>query len=213
MKKCILSAVAGALVMLLAITVTAQVYGKQQQTHAPYEHVDYVSGIPEECCRICGNDSDFTNCWGQDNVGILDLNTFKLLPLPINRYDDHGNLIQKPAGTVSGSSRSTDAKSYVHAYCFPDNGYAHVQMTGVTYAIDRDSVQSSLCQGCLDSINSLHFSDQPPAEYAIVSFADRTVQPLLNTYPWFSAGNFGIDCEFKDNGKIDLLIHYCAAQY
>ena len=32
-------------------------------------------------------------------------------------------------------------------------------------------------------------------------------------YQWFAAGNYGIDCEFKDNGDIDLLVHYCPARY
>ena len=54
--------------------------------------------------------------------------------------------------------------------------------------------------------------DETP-EYAIVSFADRTIRPLVSCYPWFSAGNFGIDCEFKENGAIDLLIHYCPNRY
>ena len=33
------------------------------------------------------------------------------------------------------------------------------------------------------------------------------------SYPWFSAGDYGVDCEFKDDGKIDLLIHYCPSRY
>lgn len=81
------------------------------------------------------------------------------------------------------------------------------------YSIDRDLIQSKLCQTCLDSINSLWFIDQPPAEYAVISFEDRTLRPLLNAHPWFAAGNFGVDCEFKENGAIDLLIHYCPNRY
>jgi len=96
---------------------------------------------------------------------------------------------------------------------FPDNAYAQVQFFGVKYAIDRGSVQNHLCQTCLDSINNLWFTDQPPAEFAIVSFEDRTIQALLNSHPWFSAGNYGIDCEFKSDGAIDLLIHYCPRRY
>ena len=95
----------------------------------------------------------------------------------------------------------------------PDNAYANAQLSGVQYAIDRDSVQNHLCQTCLDSINDLWFTDQAPSEFAIVSFEKRTIQPLLNAHPWFSAGNFGVDYEFKDGGKIDLLIHYCPSRY
>ena len=49
--------------------------------------------------------------------------------------------------------------------------------------------------------------------YAVISFEDRTIQPLLNAHPWFAAGNYGVDCEFKKNGEIDLLVHYAQNRY
>lgn len=147
-------------------------------------------------------------------MGIVNLNTFELLYLEINRYDDYGNLIEEPAGYMSSVGLSDkEADSYAHAYCFPDNAYASVQITGVQYDIDREMIQSKLCQTCLKSINDLWFTDQPPAEYAVISFEDRTIQPLLNAHPWFAAGNYGVDCEFKTDGDIDLLIHYCPNRY
>ena len=137
-----------------------------------------------------------------------------MLYLGINRYGDGGKLVQEPAGIMlSCGLADQEADSYAHAYVFPDNAYASLQITGVQYAVDRDSVQNRLCQACLNSINDLWFTDQPPAEYAIISFEDRTIRPLLNSHPWFASGNYGVDCEFKDNGAIDLLIHYCPNRY
>ena len=112
-----------------------------------------------------------------------------------------------PSATLQESLRQA------YAYVFPDNAYATLQITGVQYDIDRDLIQNKLCQTCLDSINSLWFTTQPPAEYAVISFEDKTIQPLLNAHPWFSAGNHGIDCEFKENGAIDLLVHFCPNRY
>lgn len=100
----------------------------------------------------------------------------------------------------------TDAHAYVH----PDSAFADVRLSGVKYAIDRETVQKHLCQDCLDSINSLRFTNQSPAEYAVISYEERTVQPLLRSRPGFAAGNFGVDCEFREDGEIDLLIHYIA---
>ena len=37
--------------------------------------------------------------------------------------------------------------------------------------------------------------------------------PLLNAHPWFAAGNYGVDCEFKEEGEIDLLVYYCPNRY
>lgn len=216
MKRCILSAIAGALAMLVALVIIANISTARKQVPEEYEHIDYVSNITPEECYICSNIADFSGfCyWGEDNVGIINLNTFELLYLGINRYNDHGELIEEPAGVMlSNGLIDNEVETYVHAYSFPDNAYAQVQFTGVKYAIDMDSVQNHLCQACLDTINNLWFTSQPPVEYAVVSFENRTIQPLLNAYPWFSAGNFGIDCDFKDDGKIDLLIHYCANRY
>ena len=211
MKKCILSAIAGALAMLILIIVAANVSTAKERVPEDYEHIDYISTITQEECYVCSDTKDFSGFlyWGEDNVGIVNLNSFELLRLEINRYDDQGKLIEELAGFMSSSGMSNEkTESYVHAYCFSDNAYADVQLSGVQYANDRDSVQNHLCQTCLDSINDLWFTDMPPAEYAIISFEKRTIQPLLNAHPWFSAGNYGIDCEFEEDGKIDLLIHY-----
>lgn len=213
MKKCILSALAGALAMLIVITIVARISAAQEQTPKEYEHIDYVSNITQEECFVCGTNNGYSY-WGEDNVGIVNLNTFELLYLEINRYDDYGNLIEEPAGYMSSVGLSDkEADSYAHAHCFPDNAYASVQITGVQYDIDREMIQSKLCQTCLKSINDLWFTDQPPAEYAVISFEDRTIQPILNAHPWFAAGNYGVDCEFKTDGDIDLLIHYCPNRY
>ena len=216
MKKCILSALAGALAMLVVIIIAATIHANKDQTPKDYEHIDYVSTITEAECYVCGNGGDYTVSayWGEDNVGIVNLNNFEMMRLEINRYGDHGELKEELAGVMlSCGIVDEEADTYAHAYCFPDNAYARVQITGVQYSIDRKLIQSRLCQNCLDSINDLWFTDQPPAEYAVISFENRTVQPLLNAHSWFAAGNFGIDCEFKENGAIDLLIHYCPNRY
>lgn len=211
MKKCIISAIAGALAMLAAILLVEKIQGRLVQTETEYEHIDYISTITSDTCFVC---SENTPYWGEDNVGIVDLNSFELLYIPINRYGNHGELIEEPAGVMQISSlMDQETERYVHATIFPDNAYACVDLSGVNYAIDRELVQSNLCQECLDSINSLWFTTQPPAEYAVISFEDRTIQPLLNAHLWFASGNFGIDCEFKDDGAIDLLIHYAPYRY
>ena len=216
MKKCIMSAIAGAAAMLVILIVAANANEIREQKAEMYEHINFVSAINQEDCFMCGSGSDFSISayWGEDNVAVVNLNTFEILRLEINRYGDNGELIEEVAGYMQTSSLiDKENGSCVYAYTFPDNGYANVSLTGVQYAIDRNSVQNHLCQTCLGSINSLRFTDKPPAEYAIISFEDRTVRPLLNATKWFSAGNFGVDCEFKSEEKIDLLIHYCPSRY
>lgn len=211
MKKCIFSALCGALAMLIFSVAASLLHANREQEPATYEHIDYVSAISQEECFVCSEKGPY---WGEDNVGIVNLNTFELLRIEINRYDDQGEIIEEEAGYMSSSGLTdNEAKTYAHAYTFPDQAYASIQMTGVRYAIDRESIQTHLCQDCLDSINKMWFDDKPPAEFAIVSFEDRTIQPILNVHPWFGAGDYGIDCEFKPDGRIDLLIHYCPNRY
>lgn len=212
MKRYFLSAIAGAMTMLLVLIAAARISQNCEQSPQEYNHVNYVSHISKEACFLCSDTG--SPYWGYDNVGILNLNTFDVLQLEINRYDDSGEMVKEPAGIMlSNSMNNMEAQTYVHAYTHPDQAFAQLQLTGVQYAIDRESVQGRLCQDCLDSINNLWFTTQPPAEFAVISFADRTIQPLLNAYPWFSAGNFGVDCEFKPDGAIDLLVHYCPNRY
>ena len=216
MKKCILSAIAGAAAMLAILIVAANISAVREPNPKEYEHIDFVSTITQEDCFVCGTGSDFpaSSCWGEDNVAIVNLNTFEVLRLEINRYGDHGELIEEAAGYMQTISLiDNENESYAHAYTFPDNGYANVNLTGVQYAIDRDSIQGHLCQSCLDSINEMWFGEDPPAEYGILSFEDRTIRPLITYTTGFGMGNFHVDCDFEDGGKIDLLIFYCPPRY
>ena len=216
MKKCILSAIAGAAAVLVFLIVAASISTTRGQEPEEYEHIDFISTITQDDCFLCGNGSEFpvSSHWGEDNVGIINLNTFDVLRVEINRYDDHGELIEEAAGYMQTSSLiDNENESYAHAYTFPDNGYANVNLTGVQYAIDRDDIQGHLCQNCLDSINELCFREDPPAEYGILSFADRTICPLICCTTGFGMGDFYVDCDFEDGGKIDLLIFYCPPRY
>ena len=216
MKKCILSAIAGAAAMLVILIVAANVSAVKEQNPKEYGHIDFVSTITQEDCFVCGTGSDLpaSSYWGEDNVAIVNLNTFEVLRLEINRYGDHGELIEETAGYMQTSSLiDNENESYAHAYTFPDNGYANVNLTGVQYAIDRDAIQGHLCQSCLDSINELWFGEDPPAEYGILNFEDRTIRPLITCITGFGMGNFHVDCDFEDGGKIDLLIFYCPPRY
>lgn len=126
MKKCIISAISGAMAMLVAILITTRFQGSQVQIETEYEHIDFISTITSATCFVCSENGPY---WGEDNVGIVDLNTFDLLYVPINRY---GELIEEPAGVMQISSMmDQETERYVHATIFPDNAYACVELSGV----------------------------------------------------------------------------------
>ena len=82
MKKCILSVLAGAATMFLLLALIANT--RNAQGTEEYEHIDYVSAITEAECYICGDTGDTiaSAYWGEDNVGLINLNNFDLLPRP-----------------------------------------------------------------------------------------------------------------------------------
>ena len=65
-------------------------------------------GIREEC-YVCGKNGDTlaSAYWGEDNVGLINLNNFDLLYLGINRYGDGGELVQEHAGVMLSSGLRT----------------------------------------------------------------------------------------------------------
>ena len=143
---------------------------------------------------------------------LLNLNTFEVLYIEINRYDDNGQLIEETAGYMQMHSMS-NGESYVHSSDNPDRGLSNIQIQGDRKPVDAKAIQSFLCQTCLDKINDMYFGDNPPEEYAVVNFSDKSIRPLIKNTTWFTFGNFDVDCDFEDNGNIDLLIHYCPPRY
>lgn len=193
---------------LLPFVLVLLLVGCSSQAAAPeYEHTPYSSALAQEDCFLCGGQGQY---WGEDNVGIINLNSFEFVRLEINRYNGK-QLIEKPAGYMQ-SGGLTGEDSYVHSMADPDRGYAHVQITGTQKPIEPAAIQSQLCQGCLDAVNDACIWGAP-SEYGVVSFADHVIRPLAKEIPWFTFGNYGIECDYKDNGEINLLVVYCPPRF
>lgn len=212
MKKCILSAIAGALAMFLALVVIAYARVGRIQKEKEYEQVGYVSEIQQENCAFCGTGQDaLFSLEKGDNVGILDLNTFETMDIPMNNYDEYGQLMPEDSGYYKGYNQFGD-DTYVHSKTFSNRGYADVEIHGAKYDIAVEYLQTHLCQTCLDMVNVYYWTEEAPPAYAIINFSEDTVRPLDQSLTWFLMENYGIDCEFKENGNIDLRIIYCPSR-
>ena len=206
--KPLLWRLAGYVRRLLPFVLVLLLVGCSSQAAAPeYEHIPYSSTLAQEDCFLCDKRGQY---WGEDNVGIINLNSFDYVRLVINRYDGK-QLIEEPAGYMQSSGLTGDG-CYVHSMADPDRGYAHVQITGTQKPIDAAAIQSQLCQGCLDAINDACIWGAP-SEYGVVNFADRTIRPLVKETTWFTFGNYGIECDYKGNGDMNLLVVYCPPRF
>lgn len=203
------------LICLLSLLLTACASKDgANKTTKEYEHIPYVSSIDQKDCFLCGEPENALAdlYWGEDNVAIINLNTFEFLRLEINRYDDNGNLLEEKAGYMQMHTMN-NGDCYVHASTDADRAYSHVQIKGEQKQIDAKNIQKHLCQTCLDTINDMYFGDYAPSEYAVVSFADRTIRPFIQNITWFTFGDYGIECDFEENGDIDLFVVYCPPRY
>ena len=177
--------------------------------HAAAEEGRYASRISKEDCFLCSDHGGtaYAEYWGQDNVGVVHLNTFEILPIRINQYDDAGEIVRKESGTMESLGLYHN-DTYVNSMTNPDRGYSNVKISGVKYKTDRKSIQMHLCDTCIEALNQLNWNNDTPPEFAILNFKERAIRPLEQTLTWFFSGNFGINCEYKDNGDIDILIAY-----
>lgn len=204
-------------ILVLVAFISGVIVGKMDWnavSRSEYVHVDFESAITAEACFLCGEHkgSIGPSTWKPNNIGIVNLNTFDIHYVEINRYDDNGDLVITPAGVLAIDGM-TSGNGRVNSNLNYDNGYATIVITGVEYSIDAAVAESKLCQKCLDSMNVKIRHGGTPAEYAVVNYADRTIHPLVTSIVSFGSGDFLIDCQFKDHGEIRLLVAYLPFRY
>ena len=144
-------------------------------------------------------------------MGIVNLNTFGVLPICINTYSVDGQQIEEAQGVFIHSGMAL-GDGTVHAWTDPDRGSSHVDVP-VYGAIDPAAIGSFLCQTCLDSFGETLSIRETPAEIALVNFSTRELRPLVDTCTWFTVGDFAVDCDFQESGEIDLLIYYAPPRF
>lgn len=209
MKHKLIPALALALVLLLPAC------SGQKNTPASshsYEHIDFVSTIEKEDCCLCGSGDALAAYWGQDNLGLVNVNTFKVLPVDINTYDWDGTQIKEAQGVFLAGGGYL-GESLVHTFTDPDRGDSHVDIQYVGGSVDPEAIGNYLCKDCLDAFASHYSEDDDPPEVAVVNFTTRELRPLVRTCPWFTFDNFAVSCDFQEDESISLLLYYCPPRF
>lgn len=204
-------------IMVLAAFISGMIVGKMDWnavSRSEYVHVDFESVITAEACFLCGEHKGSLgpSMWKPNNIGILNLNTFDILYVEINRYYDNGELVTSPTG-VFAIDGIASGNGWVNANLSANNGHASISISGVEYSIAEEVVENKLCQNCLDSINVKIQYGGTPTEYAVVNYEDRTIHPLVTNTVSFGSGDYLIDCQFKENGEIRLLAAFLPSRY
>ena len=201
-------------VMLLAAMLTGCATNKSETKGKTYEHVQFTSKVTTEGCAICGEHPDVHWYWykGQDNVAIVDVNTFDFSYIEINRYNPDGSQITETAGYMKMSGGEIGAH-HISGMVDPDRGMARLNGTLSSDPIDASAIESFLCQECLDEFASHYFEHDNVYSLAVFNFAAKTLRPLVESSPWYAADNYSVDCHYEDDGKIDITVYYCPPRF
>lgn len=180
----------------------------------------YISNTNLADCRLCGDGKGTLLPYyrGQNNVGIISLNTFTLISVETTRYDDNGKPIYKPAPSSSTNIINSGDDGFIASVSEDsDRGYAHCYIYfGNDEALDLEKASSFLCTDCLNSI--MDESWETPYGIGIIDFKTHKIRLLEKDVTAFIFGDFYISCDLRDREEntvpeMDLLIFYCPERY
>lgn len=184
--------------------------------------IEFTSKIQSDECMLCNNaEKTLLPLYkGQINIGIIDLNTFDVCNLKMNRYDDYGNLIEEKAGSSSSmiNSYGEDGMSvYYHANT--DRGYTSGSVSFPrNNELDVEKVEEMICNDCFHKIYEEAWSNSPYS-VGVIDFSNMEVRLFEEDITGFTFGDYYIDLDYRkledEDGRIDIniLAFYCPQRY
>lgn len=177
--------------------------------------VESLDCAATEACFLCGSGSG-ESYWGQNNIGIISLNTFAVFPLEINRYDGEGTLIEENTGCASLRSFQNGEEGF-YVQVLEDTGRGYALGTVTLYqdeVLDAEKAVAFLCQGCMDTL----FSESLTKKFGVgmIDFATGKITLLEEKVTGFGLGDHYIHCgwkETKDSKGVNIGVFYCPPRY
>ncbi len=152
-----------------------------------------------ENCMLCNlsNNTLLPIYAGQKNLGIIFMDTFDIVPIIINRYNDHGRLIKKPQNNASMTRISFEKGDIVTSILSnSDRGYAEVEVTFIKNKLGNpQNEEAMLCDKCFDNIMSQ--VDKETYGIGIINFETLDIKLLENSISsfWFDDYYIDVDCQ------------------
>lgn len=206
--------------LILTVLLTLALPGcGQEQNAASGEGAPYHSDTAKEDCYLCGGGIEDTApfVWGQDNIALISLNTFEIIPLEINRYDRlSGQLIEEYAGVISfGGGRSQNGGFSASMMLDYDRGYADGTVEFHNDKIlDVGKAAGFLCEDCLNEI--LPYRTDQCFGVGAVNLATKQIHIFEGPLGGFTLGDFYIDYNLLDpdvGNQMNIIIFYCPVRY
>jgi len=161
-------------------------------------------------CFLCGADAGY---FGQNNVGVISLNSFSFMPVEINRYDHSGELIEENTGAMQMRFfQNGDDGMNASVMLEPDRGIAHVSISiKADETLDLVNAAAHLCPDCLTELASQFYGRV--SGVGVVNFSTRRLYALQESVTGFGAGDYYIHCDRDTKDKLDILITYTPLRF
>ena len=216
------------LLMYIALFVSGCTITNPQSSNERHSYIEsekekivYTSNIQKSDCALCSKVGNtlLQIYAGQNNIGIICINTFDMSPVSINRYDDYGNLIEEPVGYMTMNHDGFgDGRMSTNTSTFPDRGYANVDVSfSADKTVNKESIEKLLCQDCLTAITKDTWND--PYGIGVINYETLEVKLFEEKVTAFTFGDYYIDIDRRENEDdperivLDLLIFYCPPRY
>lgn len=183
---------------------------------------DYSFAVPAEQCAVCGTCPQLaiSALWGHENIAFLDLNTFDVLELPINRYAPRGPLLEQPAGFSAVVSANLGGASLTFLAA-PDRGMASGWLEWQAPArLCPQQAGQFLCEACLRALTG-DAAEEMPLALAAVHLGERRIVPLSGAGGLLQMGDFFLHCPQLAGtlqagpaaGRAEMLVCLCPPRY
>lgn len=182
----------------------------------PSREIKYISETSAEDCYLCNGDIEniSPSCWGQNNIAFISLNTFEIVPIKINRYDEiSGKAIEEYLGAASFGGGDTTNNGFSTKYFLDcDRGYAHGELVfNNDEDLDIDKISSLLCTNCLNEV-----IEHEPESYfgvGIVDLKTKNLSALEKRYMGVSTRDFCIYFLSQEERRNESLLMNFLAFY
>jgi len=183
------------------------------------EEISYSSDVSTQDCFLCGDGGTHVTQWGENNIGIISLNTFEVMPIEINCYDNNGELIEENTGRVTMRIFQSEAGGFSASVMEDvDRGHAGASISlHDDETLDAENTAAFLCESCLNELmNSIY---KNAFGVGVINFDTKEIQVFEENVTGFGSGDFYIHCDLKEPGakedtrRLDLVIFYCPVRY
>ncbi len=197
----------------------------KESTEWQEEPIQYESDTPKTECKLCngGKDTLLEIYFGQENIGIISLNSFEVNYIEMNPYDDAGNLLTK-IDSYGSTQRCSHGKDEFSTYISEniDRGFASGSITlrGDEY-MDIGQTASFLCEECLKEMMERCWNEENTYGVGVINFKTKEIRLLEPQLRAFTIGDFYFAYgteeqtseEEEDNKRIEFLTFYCPGRY